>query len=494
LGPILDDNTVWYASLDVDRIEGEGGYEFDYAAEMRKIAKSELPVVVFRTKSGGLRVVLFFSEAIEAELAVARMEVIRAYLGYGNCEIFPKQKQLDVANEDHASWIFMPFGPQAGKFPEQCCMNEMGNPMELSESIGWAEGRRISREVLLGLLSDEVKAKANGKANGKNGQKGVWKEEATKEDTIHTMFYDGPLCLWALARLPRQVDQHYFLLNIGTFVKKKYTANWAEALSWANFNVLRPAGDLDHLNAMVKDLKNKTYEYTCRTEPICSHCHATACRRMPFGVGQGSSGVDDFEWGMTKVDRIPAIYIVNFGNDRVQLQAEDITSQHKFNAKRLQHGYPMLKQMKNPEWIELVNKNLEEMVVVPPSEMYETYADEKAALMKCILHYCVSMVRAKGEEFLNGKGGHGSDVVRMNIHMREFYLKHAKLLDFCRRALQLSDAKLELMKAYVEKEGRRIPREEKSRWMRCTYVFRFDQFDDEFLENIVGGGEEKGDE
>jgi len=93
LCPLLDDATVWFACMDVDK-SNSGNYDFEYSEEMNKITQSGFPLVVYRTKSGGLRVTIFFSESISAELAHKRMQQIAAQLGHGGCEIFPKKTKV----------------------------------------------------------------------------------------------------------------------------------------------------------------------------------------------------------------------------------------------------------------------------------------------------------------------------------------------------------------------------------------------------------------
>src|ERR1700747_454204 len=76
IGVLCDDGNVWFSCLDIDE------YEIDYYEVMQKIKQTTLPLCVFRTKSGGLRITLFFDEPISAEDVIPRMRRLAARLGY----------------------------------------------------------------------------------------------------------------------------------------------------------------------------------------------------------------------------------------------------------------------------------------------------------------------------------------------------------------------------------------------------------------------------
>jgi hypothetical protein len=474
LGPILDDNTVWYATLDVDKLPDNQNYEIDYIEEMGKITRSGFPLVVFKTKSGGLRPTLFFSEPIEAEMVISRMKRISAKLGYAGCEIFPKQAKLDVSNEDFASWIFMPYGPEADMFPEQCCLNESGNSMELYDAVIYMEKMKIDRTKFFSLFKDEEAAKANGHANGKKKPQGRWSQDDTYELTLRTTFSGGPICLWAIAHMKCRANQNNFLLSCAVFLKKKYSDNWEEAFEWINVAVLDPPGNADKFHEMVKRFKKQDYEYGCNDEPMHSHCNSDACRRMPFGVGQGKGGIDHHELGMTIINRIPQIFIVNFGEGRMILDAHRLMNLQKYKETCVEHGVPFPISMKKDEWENIVRKNIDEATIVEPSLLLRTNADEWMALETFISAQVKTGVRTRGEEYLNGKWG---DYVRVKVNEGKFYFKWESLRIFCERGLQLNYARVESLKFFLDKEAEFIRRDQMKGWFRSSFSMRFDQFD-----------------
>jgi hypothetical protein len=482
--PILDDNTVWFSGLDVDKIGDEESYQFDYEREMLKIKGSKFPLVVYRTKSGGLRVTVFFSEPVEADLAVKRMKQIAAHLGYGGCEVFPKTTTVNLDVGECPNWFFMPYGPTKDMFPEQCCMNEIGHAMELYESIVFAMKKRITKQQFFDLFVEEFKARANGKANGKNHPQGIWIKPDDTEPydlSVRTMFHDGPVCLYyiSLEKCPAGV-QHYFLFNCCIFFLRKYPDNWDKALEWVNFNVLRPVGDTEKLQEMIQDFKKKgeqrPYEYTCKNEPICSRCHPSACKERRFGVGSGS-GVDHSDWAMIIMDRNPRLFVVTVADRRIPMEAGEILNQQRYKEKCLAYGAPAPFTRKREEWERLVNKNIEEAAIVEPPEVFKTDAKELRMLEEWLAIHIISEVRAKGAEFLSGEYG---ESVRVRENEKRIYFKSKRLFTAVR--LRRGQKEEEEITRFVgNKCMEHKPGPGARLWYRYTYSIGFDQFDEEVL-------------
>jgi hypothetical protein len=465
-GVLCDDNKVWYACLDID------SYDIDYHEEMAKIKRSGLPLVVYRTKSGGLRIVIFFSEGIDSELVIPRMRRVASLLGYAGCEIFPKQSKLDVSNGDCPSWIYMPYGGTHDMFPEQGCMNEGGGLMELEEGIEYAKGKRLTQSAFIELFTAEEHAKANGKANGRKHPKGNWVQEESYETTINTMFWDGPPCLWIIAHNKSHEMQNNFLVNVATFVKKKYPENWDKALEYVNYNVLQPVGDRDKLSSIVKRGQNQDYEYMCQQEPICTFCDPHACRRKPYGVGTNGAHIDFHEFGITTIDREPNIFFVSIGDKRIQCTFDELWHQHKFQVKCGDHGISAPPSMKKPEWETIVRRNLENATHVPPSRVIRTNADELDLLARYFGAYLPSYMRVGEKE---------DDKVRIRDTERRIYFKEQRLLDFCRGLPGGGNLALS-MRWFIHNKCEYHQQGPGHRgWWRSTYSAQYEMFGEEEL-------------
>jgi hypothetical protein len=488
LGVLCDDNMVWYACLDIDQ------YEIDYQDEMAKIKRSSLPLVVFRTKSGGLRVTLFFEEAIESELVIPRMKKISSLLGYAGCEIFPKQIKLDVANGDCPSWIYMPYGGTGARyiggdevsppmFPEQGCMNEAGNLMDITEFIPYAKDRRVSKKQFMELFAGEEKAKTNGKSNGRKHPKGSWVQEESAEVTINTMFCDGPPCMWTIAHNRCHDFQNNFLLDVATFLKQKYSENWEKALEWVNYNVLQPVGDREKLNGIIKRTQGHKYDYMCQQEPICSHCNPHACRRMPWGVGQNGKGADHLELGVTIILTEPNLYIVNLGEKRVMFNPEDLIRQDKYQLKCAEYSVPVPHRKKPDEWIDLVNRSLETATRVQPSHAIRSHASHFDMLMVFLNVHIPNFLRY---------GEKPDDMARARIDERRVYFKDHRLLTWAKRDGGVK-YEIEMRRFIHDKCDYHDKKTSGGRWWRCTYSISFDMLDEDAVEKWLSIAKEEDD-
>jgi hypothetical protein len=482
LSPLLDDGNVWFTCMDVDKLGDSDNYEFNYPEEMDKIKKSGFPLVVYKTKSGGLRVTIFFSEPVEAELAVRRMQQMAAQLGYAGCEIFPKQFKVNDTTKDHPAWIFLPYGPTAGMFPDQYCMNESGNAMELYESVIFAMRSRITKQQFADLFVVELKARANGKANGKARPQGLWTEEKDYETTLNTTFNDGPMCLWIIARQKCTMYQHNFLITCATFFMRKYTDNWDHALGWVNNNILVPPGDrrklAEIIDSMNKRDKTRPYEYQCKTEPICSHCFAKACKKQPYGVGLGN-GIDYNDLAITVYNSKPQVFFTNVGEDRISCSADELLNLGKYRVKCLENSLSFPETMPRKDWERIVRNSLENATMVDPPEILKTDASELRILETWLSIHIMSAVRARGEEFMKGQWG---EAVRIKESEKRIYFKAKKLFTSVRiqRGIQEEKELVEFVgsKCIEHKQGPGA-----REWFRNTYSIAFDQFNDEVLEH-----------
>jgi hypothetical protein len=500
LAPLKDDGMVENGCVDVDQVgKNSRKYEFDYYDEMDTIRKSGFPVVVRRSKSSGFRVELF-CEATEADVMVRVLRGFAARLGYAGCEIFPKQTKLE-GPDDCPSALWLPYGPMWDLFAEQCGMSETGNPMTLEEWLDWAESKRISRDDMLRWDAEFARGqpgKSNGSGTHKGNSTGKWGPirngngevdiAATKRDT----FRNGPPCMYTLAN---QIDdgvryqQHDFLFAAITLLKRKYPDNWDEVIGFVNDYVLVGPGDRDKLKAMIRDHERKDYEYRCKDEPIVSYCNPYACRRMPYGVGNGVLNWTDL--GMTIVNRVPRIFYINIGNTRICLEFGELINLKKLRVKLGEAGANFPDMMKQQDWDKIVREAIEGATVVEPSEMLQSDADHIEVLEDWFRRHIPSMVWAKGKEFLSGDVG---EEVRVRVDEARIYFKPKLLVWFFRKAYNNNKRELQGFKLFLEQntehsgEGGPGIRD----WFRHTRSVPFSMFNEEEVHRWLNPDEQYG--
>jgi len=121
--PINDENNCKWGCVDIDSYAG-----FDHKKLINKIKHLQLPLLVFRSKSGGAHVFLFTTVPVEAKLMRDKLLSISAVLGYGGSEVFPKQIKLK-SKEDTGNFLNLPYfnGDETTRY----CFNDEGEAVNL---------------------------------------------------------------------------------------------------------------------------------------------------------------------------------------------------------------------------------------------------------------------------------------------------------------------------------------------------------------------------
>ena len=101
--PINDENKCKWGCIDIDSYAG-----FGHKQLLNKIQKLNLPLIVFRSKSGGAHVFLFTEDYVSAKSMQDKLTEIKAVLGYAGSEVFPKQTELK-SQDDTGNFLNLPY-------------------------------------------------------------------------------------------------------------------------------------------------------------------------------------------------------------------------------------------------------------------------------------------------------------------------------------------------------------------------------------------------
>lgn len=319
--PINRDNDCYWGVIDIDQ------YGVDHAALFDACEKNDLPLVICRSKSGGAHLFLFMREPIAAAVIQQKLKEIAALLGYGNSEIFPKQRIVDVARGDLGSWLNMPYFDAENT--SRYGYKKGGMAMDLGEFLYYAEARRQGPE----FMSKTMKGKPK-----------------TDPD-----WGDAPPCLQHLigTGFPEGM-RNKGLFALATFAKKKYGTNWIEHLERWNRDHFQPPLPASEVMEIIKGQEKKDYFYTCKDQPLVAHCNSSLCRTRKFGVG----GEDDYPMisGLSVLDTNPPLWFLDVDDKRLELSTDELQnfkSFHKVCMERLTKCYKMMKQ---DAWITIVGE------------------------------------------------------------------------------------------------------------------------------------------
>jgi hypothetical protein len=109
IGPLMDDGTVYWGCIDVDKVGEFIHYDFDVLdiiSRAKSVCKEFVPI---RSKSGGLHLFMHFDKPMDAMGVRNGLLQFSARIGIAGNEVFPKQTKLLVEEGDAPSWVFMPY-------------------------------------------------------------------------------------------------------------------------------------------------------------------------------------------------------------------------------------------------------------------------------------------------------------------------------------------------------------------------------------------------
>ena len=383
--PITQENTCRFGALDIDV------YDLDHRALQEKLQKLKLPLVHFRTKSGGAHLFLFMQDWHPASLIREYLTEMSIALGFSGCEIFPKQDALLVERGDLGNFINMPYftADQTTRY----AFNKNAEALELEEFLDMVETSRVALSELDALdLS------------------------GSKE-----YFTDGPPCLRILVATGCVSEmRNNTMLQMGVYAKSKYPDNWEREVENMNRVFMEPPLDSKELLGIIKQLQKKDYFYTCNIEPFCSVCDKDLCRTKKFGVG-GDSESKAQVGGLTVVLSEPRLYFMDVNGKRVELNVDQLHNQSLWQKSCLAQIDFMPSTMKAQDWTGMVNRMLSQATFQEvPREL--TLTGQFEELLKS---YCNGSAQAyDAAELETGKPWHDDGKVKFKIEGLVNFLKN----------------------------------------------------------------------
>jgi len=341
--PLREDDTCWWACLDIDIIN------IDHKELGVRIAAKGLPLVVARSKSGGAHLYLFLSEPVPASIIQDALEEWSADLGYGGCEVFPKQTHR-ANTDDIGNWLNMPYYGTLSEHGTLRYAFKDGEPIyDAEEFLEYAETRRISAQDL-----DAVDL------NPEEGE----------------LFLEGPPCLQkieAQGGFP-EGTRNDGLFSVGVYLRKRHPDNWAEQLMLYNTRLCDPMVTHAELSALIKSIGKKDYAYRCKQPPLKSFCNRKICLRRQFGVGTSEGGGSPVQIEqIQKYPGDPVMWIVQVNGARMSFSTDDLYSPLNFVKKCADKLTMAPDPMPLQRWIRYINSKVKdsEVMAIPEEEVTE---------------------------------------------------------------------------------------------------------------------------
>lgn len=349
VAPTRRDNSCWWGCVDVD------DYDVDAIQIVTKLEQAKLPLVPVRSKSGGLHLFLFLPAPEPARAVQSVLGDAAAALGLSGSEIYPKQAELRTERGDQPNWMVAPYfgaaggegaGTFGGKLREQVGLKKTGGEMTLGEFLRAAEGARTA-------LRDLHVRKPRAPRTGTGGTAGGAEP-----------FSDGPPCLQHLAAagVPRG-GQNNALLMMGIYAKRAYPDDWRAKLAEMNSTFLDPPGSEDGLRSAISSLEKKDYTYTCKKEPMVSHCRVAACRGREYGVGE--EGQYPLLHSISRYDTDPPLWFVDVEGCRVVATTEQLQNYPMFHRLCMERASRVYGAMRQADWLGVLRDAMGGLTVIP---------------------------------------------------------------------------------------------------------------------------------
>ena len=320
--PINEDNMCRWGCIDVDT------YNLDHKKVMEEIKETGLPLVTFRSKSGGAHLFLFAKEFIPATLMQSKLKAMSETLGYGGSEIFPKQTEILIERGDTGNFLNLPY--HGGIRGLRYTFKDNGDAAKLEEFYTIYEQWSQTREQIESLTIKE--------------------ERKVKSEEI---FEEGPPCLNKLAEDGfGEGSRNNALFNLAIYEQKANPDNWQDKVMSDNQKYMDPPLSYQEVQQLMKSIGKKGYDkYRCKEQPICSVCKPSLCRTKRHGVGFEEEKMPELDT-LTKITSTPPQWFLNVDGTRVELKAEQLHNPNLFALALLEQANIVAPVMKAQDWRE----------------------------------------------------------------------------------------------------------------------------------------------
>ena len=326
--PIDENNECRWGCIDIDRYNG-----FDHLKLIKKIRKHGLPLIVFRSKSGGAHVFMFFTVPVKASLVQSRLKEFASFLGCAGSEIFPKQVKLLLDKGQTGNYLNLPYfnGDKSTRY----ALDNEGNPCSL--------------EAFYSMHSVYARPNAD--------------EEFLK---LEDYFVEGPPCLNTLYHngVP-EGGRDETITTVAVFFKKSGKSEFLNDLLNANKEMCVPPLSEDDVQKIAQSVSKKEYDYACNKEPLASNCNRRECFKRKFGKGE--TDLDVAPTGLEKYGSEPPLWFLSLDGvtKPLELETEDLQNQIRFQRRCMEQINVMPKIIPAPRWTEKIGAILSNATQTP---------------------------------------------------------------------------------------------------------------------------------
>ena len=264
--PVTADGKCRTAVIDIDYYKGKIRKMLDI------IRDYQLPLVPFRSKSGGLHCYLFLSRGVSAKIVrdtlnlIIKVFSLDKMYGEEKVEVFPKQDK--VTEEGFGNAVTLPYFNT--EEPYTYLLDLDGNEVPFEEALNQIQKRFTTIE-------------------------------AVREALENLPYNDAPPCLQRilLSGLVGGEDtgRNNFLFSFALYASKKYgLEGFASYVRELNNSFECPIEE-SAVESTIASIKSKEYSYRCKDIPCNGFCDKSLCKKREFGLGREKGHFSDIEYG-----------------------------------------------------------------------------------------------------------------------------------------------------------------------------------------------------
>lgn len=361
--PINSKNKCRFGAIDVD------DYDLNLQDVVARVAASDLPFIVCRSKSGGAHVYLFLKDWEDASLVREYLTETAALLGFAGREIFPKQDAVLHEKGDVGNFINMPY--HNAKRTMRYALGPDGEALSVEEFLDAVDKKRCN-------LSDlEV--------------------EIQKSRPNVAELADYPPCVQSLVALGVTENRNTFLMHATVSIKKERPDDWEDGVDEFNRRFLKnPLSSKELLETVIKSHKRKEYGFLCDQPPMSNFCDKVKCRACKYGIGGKGNAFVPVLTGLTIMRSDPRLYYLNVDGERLELTLEELNSPKEFQKKCLMELNKRPDVLKDKDWGILINGLMAEATEAEVAPELTT----KGQFLEYLEEFSTSRIRAMAPEEL----------------------------------------------------------------------------------------------
>ncbi len=279
---------------------------------------------------------------MQAKLVRDKLQEWAGELGYANCEIFPKQIEIQADRGDTGNFLNLPY--HGGDDSMRHGFSDDGSASSLDDFFSLYETYCTTEESLKHF---KLKRKNDIELN------------------------DGPPCLSTLMSQgipPGGRDNT--LYQYAVYAKKKWPDDWSTKIEEFNYKYMETPLPAQQVLKTIRQHEKKDYQYKCKDQPMCAVCSLNICKGKQYGVGNTfEHQVSD----LTKYESDESTWFLNIDGRRLKLSTDQLYDQHKFRRACMNEINVMPNMMRPNDWDSRLQSLLDNVEVIQmPHEITKT--------------------------------------------------------------------------------------------------------------------------